>query len=200
GVLFAVAEGLRQTGGTNFLGQRVLGRPRSVADAQLRIMLPTVFLSAFLNNTPVVAVLLPVLNDWAKKAQLSVSKLMLPLSYAAILGGMYTLIGTSTTLVLNNKLQNDLARAGLSGRGLTMFEISWVGLPAAVIGMLYILGVSRWLLPERKPAIAQFDDPREYTVEMMIDPGSPLVGQTIEAAGLRHLPGMFLAEIDRQGE
>jgi len=99
GVLFAVAEGLRQTGGINFLGQRVLGRPRNVADAQTRIMLPTLFLSAFLNNTPVVAVLMPVLNDWAKKAQMSVSKLMLPLSYAAILGGMCTLIGTSTTLV-----------------------------------------------------------------------------------------------------
>ena len=115
GVLFAVAEGLRQTGGTNFLGQRILGRPRSVADAQVRIMLPTIFLSAFLNNTPVVAVLLPVLNDWAKKAQLSVSKLMLPLSYAAILGGMCTLIGTSTTLVLNKKLQDDLARAEEAG-------------------------------------------------------------------------------------
>lgn len=198
-VLFAVAEGLRQTGGIGFLSQRVLGRPKSVHDAQLRIMVPTVFLSAFLNNTPVVAVLLPVLNDWAKKAQLSVSKLMLPLSYAAILGGMCTLIGTSTTLVLNDKLKEELANAGLEG-GLAMFEIGLVGVPAALVGMIYIVAVSRWLLPERKPAIAQFDDPREYTVEMLIEPGSPLIGQTIEGAGLRHLPGMFLAEIDREGE
>ena len=199
-VLFAVAEGLRQTGGINFLGQQVLGRPKSVADAQTRIMIPTVVLSAFLNNTPVVAVLLPVLHDWAKKVQMSVSKLMLPLSYAAILGGMCTLIGTSTTLVLNDKLQADLAKLGIESEGLSMFTIAWVGVPAAVIGMLYLVAVSRWLLPERKPAIDQFDDPREYTVEMLIEEGSPLIGQTIEAAGLRHLPGMFLAEIDREGE
>src|SRR5690606_32764151 len=96
--------------------------------------------------------------------------------------------------------QDDLARAGLPSDGLSMFEIAWIGIPAVVVGVLYILGASRWLLPERRPAIAQFDDPREYTVEMLIEPGSPLIGQTIEAAGLRHLPGMFLAEIDREGE
>jgi di/tricarboxylate transporter len=199
-VLFGVAEGLRQTGGIGFLSQKLLGRPRTVGVAQLRIMLPTIFLSAFLNNTPVVAVLMPVLNDWAKKAQLSVSKLMLPLSYAAILGGLCTLIGTSTTLVLNDKLKEDLARSGLPAEGLRMFEIGWIGIPAAIMGSAYIVIVSRWLLPDRKPAIAQFDDPREYTVEMVIESWCPLIGQTIESAGLRRLPGMFLAEIDRQGE
>lgn len=193
-VLFAVAEGLRQTGGMSFVGQRLLGQPRSVRDAQARIMVPTALLSAFLNNTPVVAVLMPILNDWAKKARMSVSKLLLPLSYAAILGGLCTRIGTSTTLVLDEKLRTDVP-----GAGLTMFEIAWVGVPVTVLGIVYLMAVHRWLLPERKPAISTFDDPREYTVEMLVEQGSPLVGQTIESAGLRHLPGMFLMEVERDG-
>ncbi len=193
-VLFAVAEGMRQTGGISFLGQRLLGQPKSVTDAQARIMIPTALLSAFLNNTPVVAVLMPVLNDWAKKTRMSVSKLLLPMSYAAILGGLCTRIGTSTTLVLDDKLREKVA-----GGGLSMFEIAWVGLPVSLVGIVYLLISHRWLLPERKPVISTFDDPREYTIEMFVEPGSPLIGQTIEAAGLRHLPGMFLMEIDRDG-
>ncbi len=194
GVLFAVAEGLRQTGGISFLGQRLLGQPKSVTDAQARVMLPTAVLSAFLNNTPVVAVLLPVLNDWVKKSRMSISKLLIPLSYAAILGGLCTRIGTSTTLVLDGKLRVDIP-----GAGLTMFEIAWIGVPVSIVGIIYVLIVQRWLLPERKPAISQFDDPREYTIEMLVEQGSPLIGQTIGAAGLRHLPGMYLMEIDRDG-
>ncbi|MCA9025140.1 MAG: SLC13 family permease [Planctomycetaceae bacterium] len=193
-VLFAVAEGLRQTGGISFLGQRLLGQPKSVTDAQARVMFPTIVLSSFLNNTPVVAVLMPVLNDWCKKSQMSISKLLIPLSYAAILGGLCTRIGTSTTLVLDGIL-----REKKPGFGLTMFEIAWVGIPVSLIGIIYVLTVQRWLLPERKPAISTFDDPREYTVEMLVELGSPLIGQTIGAAGLRNLPGMYLMEIDRDG-
>ena len=80
-----------------------------------------------------------------------------------------------------------------------MFDITWVGVPAAIVGCAYIVLTSRWLLPDRRPAISPQDDPREYTVEMLVEPDSPLVGKTIEAAGLRHLPGVFLAEIDRDG-
>ena len=80
-----------------------------------------------------------------------------------------------------------------------MFDITWVGLPAAIFGGLYIVVFSRWLLPDRKPAVSLGTDPREYTVEMQVDTDSPLIGKTIEAAGLRHLPGVFLAEIDRGG-
>ena len=99
-VLFVVAEGLRQTGAMAFVGQ-LLGQPGSLRVAQARIMLPSALMSAFLNNTPVVAIMMPVISDWAKKYRLSVSHLLLPLSYAAILGGMCTLVGTSTTLVVN---------------------------------------------------------------------------------------------------
>lgn len=193
-VLFVVAEGLRQTGGLSFVGQRILGPPRSLLNAQARVILPVALMSAFMNNTPVVAMTMPVIADWAKKYRLSVSRLLLPLSYAAILGGLCTLVGTSTTLVVNGLL---IAEAENDGLG--MFEMAWIGVPVLLVGVIYMLLCGRWLLPERKPAMAQLADPREYTVEMLVEPKSPLVGQTIESAGLRHLPGMYLMEIDRAG-
>jgi di/tricarboxylate transporter len=80
-----------------------------------------------------------------------------------------------------------------------MFDVTWVGLPCALAGVAYLLLFSRRLLPDRRPAISLTDDPRQYTVEMLVQPGGPLVGQSVEKAGLRHLPGLYLAEIDRQG-
>lgn len=195
GVLFIVAAGLCRTGGVDWLGQRLLGRPGTLVGAQLRIMGPVAGLSAFLNNTPVVAMLIPAVNDWTRKLGLSVSKLMLPLSYAAIFGGMCTLVGTSTNLVVNGLV---IADTDLPGLG--MFEITWVGLPCAAVGMGYLLLVGRWLLPERRPVMSKLRDPREYTIEMLVEPDSPLEGRSIEQAGLRHLPGMYLMEIHRQDE
>ncbi len=219
-VLFVVAEGMRQTGGLSGIGQALLGKPKSLRSAQARIMIPSAVMSAFLNNTPVVAMGLPIVNDWAKKFRLSVSHLLLPLSYATILGGLMTLVGTSTTLVVNGLLIDAQSRAAEEAEtktadetarpllfldraedrpGLGMFEIAVVGAAAAVLGVGYLLIFARWLLPERKPVMQQLENPREYTVEMIVEPGSPLVEKTIEAAGLRHLPGVFLAEIDRGG-
>ncbi|MCA9069209.1 MAG: SLC13 family permease, partial [Planctomycetaceae bacterium] len=216
-VLFVVAEGMRQTGGLTGIGNALLGKPKSLRGAQARITIPSAIMSAFLNNTPVVAMGLPIINDWAKKFRLSVSHLLLPLSYATILGGLMTLIGTSTTLVVNGLLIDAQRQAAEEAKqpngqprlhfgeahaeatGLEMFEIAVVGGPVALVGMGYILLCSRWLLPERKPVMQQLENPREYTVEMIVDPGSPPAGKTIEAAGLRHLPGVFLAEIDREG-
>ena len=192
-VLFVVAEGLRQTGGISFVGQRLLGQPKSLAQAQTRVMIPTALGSAFLNNTPVVAMMMPIISDWARKFRYSVSHLLLPLSYAAILGGLCTLIGTSTTIVVNGLLIEE------RGHGLAMFEIAAVGVPAMILGLVYVVVCAKWLIPERKPAMSQLDDPREYTLEMIVKSDSPLVGKTIEQAGLRHLPGMYLMEIDRRG-
>jgi di/tricarboxylate transporter len=194
-VLYVVAAGLRDTGAINTLIGLLFGRPRSVHSAQLRMMLPVTFMSAFLNNTPIVATFLPAVSDWAKRQRISISKLMIPLSYAAIFGGSCTLIGTSTNLVVDGLLKSQAHAAGFG-----FFELAWIGIPCAVAGILYVLIASHWLLPERRPVMAQLDNPREYTVEMLVESGSPLVGQTILAAGLRQLPGLFLVEIERDGE
>ncbi|MBK1734184.1 SLC13 family permease [Halorhodospira abdelmalekii] len=192
--LYVVVAGIRETGGVQWVSQRLLGRPRSLFDAQRRLMLPVAGFSAFLNNTPVVAMLIPAVSDWARKHQLAESKLLLPLSYAAMLGGTCTLIGTSTNLVVNGAMVERL------GEGLMLFELAWVGVPVLLVGLGFIFVTSRWLLPDRRPAVETIDDPREYTVEMLVEHDGPLVGRTIEAAGLRHLPGCYLMEIERAGD
>lgn len=194
GVLFVVVTGLIQTGAMSLVTGPLLGRPKNAFSAQLRILLPVTTMSAFLNNTPLVAMFMPVCDDLCKKANISPSKLFMPMAYAATLGGVCTMIGTSTNLVVNAALIK-------SGRpAFQMWDISWVGIPCALAGVAYFLLLGRWLLPDRKPAISLHDDPRQYTVEMTVDPAGPLVNQTIEGAGLRHLPGLFLAEIDRGGD
>lgn len=193
-VLFVVSAGLKETGAINWITDTLLGRPSSTGNAQLRIMAPVAAMSAFLNNTPVVAMLIPAINDWARKYQLSVSKLLMPLSYAAIVGGTCTLIGTSTNLIVNGLV---IKESG--GEGLSMFELAWVGIPCVILVFFYVLIVSKWLLPERKSAVTQFSDVRQYTVEMLVEPGSSIDGKSIEDAGLRQLSGLYLTEIERRG-
>src|SRR5690606_14857572 len=191
GVLYVVVAGLTDTGAVHSI-VRLLGRPRSVPAAQLRLMLPVTAMSGFLNNTPLVAMLVPVVEDWARSSRISVSKLMLPLSYAAILGGMFTVIGTSTNLVVHGLVlqSTDLGAMGF-------FSIGALGVPCAIAGIAYIVAFQRWLLPERKPPFRDNGDAREYSIEMLLEPSSPLIGRSVEEAGLRHLPGAFLAEIQR---
>jgi di/tricarboxylate transporter len=194
-VLYIVVAGLTETGAVGWIVQSLLGRPRSMRQAQFRLMLPVTVLSAFLNNTPVVAVFIPAVKDWAKTHRLSLSKLMIPLSYASIAGGTCTLIGTSTNLVVNGLLQEQNSAYGLS-----MFELLWVGVPISLIVLLFLLLFSRWLLPERLPPLDAQDDVRQYTVEMKVDHNSSLAGKSIEQAGLRQLPGLFLIEIERDDQ
>lgn len=195
GVLYVVVTGLRETGGIGWIVHSVLGRPRSLQHAQIRLMAPVAAISALLNNTPVVAMFIPAINDWARRNRLSVSKLMIPLSYASIAGGTCTLIGSSTNLVVNGLLIKETGADGLA-----MLELAWVGVPVMLVVFIFILVGSKWLLPERVPAISIYDDAREYTVEMLVENGSKLSGKSIEEAGLRQLPGMYLIEIDRQGQ
>jgi di/tricarboxylate transporter len=200
GVLFVVAAGIRETGGMSWIASRVLGRPRSVSGAQVRMALPVALMSSVMNNTPLVAMMLPVISDWGKRLRISPSRLMMPLSFAAILGGLCTLIGTSTNVVVNGLLIAHQQSTDQPAVGMGMFDITYVGLPCAVAGIAYIALVSRWLLKDRTPAVSVEGDPREYTLEMLVEAGGPIANRTIEEAGLRQLPGAYLMEIEREGE
>ena len=191
--LFVVAAAVERTGALAGLVDRALGRPTSLAAAQLRTMVAPGVLSAFVNNTPVVALMVPVIRDWAKKNRLSVSKLLMPMNAAVVLGGLCSLIGTSTNVVVSGLV------AGKRGQPLGMFDITWLGVPLFAAGLVYLITASKFLLKDRRPPMSTSDDPRRYTLEMVVEPGSPLAGRTIEAAGLRHLHGLFLMEIDRNG-
>ncbi|MDB9524611.1 SLC13 family permease [Oscillatoria sp. CS-180] len=192
GVLYIVVTGLQQTGALEWISQKLLGLPKSRSATFARLTVPVMVLSAFLNNTPVVAMFIPVVSDWCRKLRISPSKLMIPLSYASIFGGLCTLIGTSTNLVVSGLLVNATDHPALG-----LFDITPVGLPCAIAGLIFLFGAQRWLLPNRKPVMSEQDDMRQYTVEMVVAPRSPLAGKTVEQAGLRHLPGLYLAEIAR---
>lgn len=190
--LYVVAAGLKETGAIQYIVEIIIGRTKSVRLAQIRIMGPVMVVSAFLNNTPVVASFIPALEDWARKHQMAASKLLIPLSYAAILGGTCTLIGTSTNLIVNGLLIEEATTQTIG-----LFEPALIGIPCAIVGFLYLSVFGDKLLPERGSGFDTFKDPREYTIEMIVEENSPLPGQTIEEAGLRNLPELFLAEIYR---
>jgi di/tricarboxylate transporter len=191
--LFVVAAAVERTGALAAIVDRVLGRPRSLAAAQLRTMVGPGLLSAFMNNTPVVALMVPAIRDWAKKHRLAVSKLLMPMNDAVVLGGLCTLIGTSTNVVVSGLVEEK------RGAPLGMFDITPLGVALLGAGFVYLLAASRWLLKDRRPPMSQSDDPRQYSLEMVVEAGSPLVGRSIEEAGLRHLDNLFLMEIDRGG-
>jgi len=193
-VLYVVVAGVSETGGTAWVSQALLGRPRSIAHAQARLMVPVAALSAFLNNTPVVAMFIPAVQDWAKRHRIAVSQLMIPLSYAAIAGGTCTLIGTSTNLVVNGLLLKETDAPGLG-----FFDIAWVGIPTLILTIAFTVLFGRRLLPERQSVLSRLADAREYTVEMLVESRSPLDGMSIEEAGLRQLPGLYLVEVERGG-
>ncbi|MCW8194187.1 SLC13 family permease [Proteobacteria bacterium 005FR1] len=191
--LYVVAAGLKETGAVQWIARLLLGHPASERGAQLRMLAPTGVLSALMNNTAVVAMFIPAVQDWSRRLGIPVSKLLLPLSYAAILGGTCTLIGTSTNLVINGLLQTRLDIQ------LGLFELAWVGVPVLLAGGAFLVLFASALLPDRGGMKEQLEMVREYGVEMRVAVGGPLVGKTIAEAGLRALTYGYLTEIDRGG-
>ncbi|MCG8518000.1 MAG: SLC13 family permease [Pseudomonadales bacterium] len=191
--MFVVAAGIHHSGGVDLVVQHLLRSPRSVRSAQARIAVPVSLLSGFLNNTPVVATMIPAVHAWSRKIGISPSKLMMPLSYSAILGGTLTLIGTSTNLVVNGQYQQLTGEAGFS-----VFSITAVGLPVAVIGLAAMLLVLPRMLPDRKDQ-QKFGSMREFTLEVAVAFDGPLVGKSVGEAGLRELERLYLVEIERDG-
>ena len=147
-MLYIVAKGVSQTGAAAWVAGSFLGRPRSIGLAQLRLMLPVAGLSSLVNNTPVVAMMIPAVIDWAKRNQFSVSQLLIPLSYAAIIGGSCTLIGTSTNLVVDGMLKGySQIDNNLSDYELGVFDLAWIGIPCAFVTFIFVFFFSRFLLP-----------------------------------------------------
>ncbi len=207
GALFAASAGLRATGALDWIGNQLLGSATTERSALVRLAATVVPASAFVLNTPLVAMMAPVVVDWCRRRGISPSRLLIPLSYLTIVGGVCTLIGTSTTLVINGKLvamQQDGAHPPAIAERigeLTFFEISAAGVPLALIGIAYMILVAPRRLPDRTELIEQFGEHRrEYLVEMQVESRCPLIGKTVQNAGLRNLPGLFLIEIGRAEE
>lgn len=191
--MFIVAAGMYSSGAVDLLVNHILGRPDNARSALSRMAGPVVLLSSFLNNTPVVATMIPAIHTWSRKIGIPPSKLMIPLSYCAILGGTITLIGTSTNLIVNSLYQTLTGETGFS-----LFSITAVGLPVATIGLLFMwLFFPKWL-PNREQSKA-FANLREFTLEVSVAHNGSLVGKTVEEAGLRHLQRLYLVEIERNG-
>ena len=142
-LLFLVSEGVRRSNALGHLVERLLPKKKSmtIRRGYVRILPTIASVSAFLNNTPVVVVFIPIIKQWASRTGLPLRKFLIPLSYASILGGMCTLIGTSTNLVVHGMM----LEAGLEG--FTMFELGKVGAFIAVAGMFYMIFFAAKCLP-----------------------------------------------------
>lgn len=169
-----------------------LNKGKSLKGSLFRIFLPLPLISAFLNNTPIVVTLTPLLKKWCEKRNIAPSKVLIPLSYVTILGGTITLMGTSTNLVVHGMLLD----YGLPG--FSLFQLAIVGIPITVIGLIYLFTVGNMLLPENKGFSKQVaEDSRKYIAEMIVDETFPHANQTVEEARLRDLKGLYLIEIIR---
>lgn len=193
-VLFVIVGGLNDTGAVAWLARFFLGRSQNYTLTLLKLIVPAAAISAFINNTPVVAIFTNAVQEWCRRSDVKASRLLLPLSYASILGGTCTLIGTSTNLVVDGLMR----KSGLSG--FSLFELSAIGIPITIVGLLYLIIAGRYVLTEKAGAIEQFSECREYLLEMLVIENCELAGLSIQDAGLRHLPGLYLVEIDREGE
>ncbi len=155
-------------------------------------------ITAFINNTAVVALLLPVVEDWAKKTGTSVSKLLIPLSYVTVLGGMITLIGTSTNITASGVVKK-LNIEGL--KEFSLFQFTLLGLITFAIGLLYLAFISPKILPNRKKSnsdlVSQDYNLKDYVTEVIIKPRSSLIGQTVNTSEIQRKLGLSILELIR---
>ncbi|GJQ47915.1 Putative Sulfur Deprivation Response Regulator-like protein [Candidatus Kuenenia stuttgartiensis] len=194
-LLFVIAGALSNTGMLKQISPIILGKENTrISHTLLRLLFPVSIISAFINNTPVVAMFIPTIRAWTEKHHYAPSKYLIPLSYGAILGGMCTLIGTSTNLIIHGLMID----YGMEGLG--FFEISKIGIPVTILGILFMSFLGHRLLPNRKePLIELGEHTREFVIELKVTQEYENIGKTIENAGLRRLKGLFLFQIERNG-
>lgn len=192
--LFVVATGVQQTGALGFIDMVIFREKDPIRKVGAKMMGATAVLSAFLNNTPIVAMLIPHVQAWADKKGISSSKLLIPLSYLTIVGGMCTLIGTSTNIIVSGMM----VEAGMEPMGL--FELSVIGIPLVLLVFLWFVFFGYKLMPDRKKNGGnghKIQPSATYQFDYKIPENSPLGGKTIEEAGLRALESVFLIHIQR---
>jgi di/tricarboxylate transporter len=191
-MLILITTGLRKNFQIELLFDLIFKRARTYRRFLFRMMTQVAFLSSVINNTPVVALMTPYVVDWGQKNNISPSKLLIPLSYAAIMGGMITLIGTSTTLVLNGFIQES------GQQSMDIYDLLTVGIAVSVSGILFMVAFGYRLLPDHKDLLKSYsENRREFVAETRILPDSKLVGKSVRDAGLRNLKGVYLVEIQR---
>ncbi|CAI5969434.1 unnamed protein product [Closterium sp. NIES-65] len=207
-VLFIVAKGIETSGGLEYVSKflfstksgkksksfLVRGSENSIVWVLLKFTVPVALFSAFLANIPLVAMMIPPIVEFSKKVNISPSKMLIPLSYAALLGGTLTLIGASTNLMVTS-----MAAKKLPELTMNIFEIGIVGVPTTVAGILYLLAFSGKLLPDRLAMQATNINAREYTVVLVVKPSSSLCRKSVEQTGVQNQPGLQLLHVDRDG-
>jgi len=188
GVLGVVMAGLRYTGVLQWMMKHVFGLPKRYPTALLRMMVPVSMLSAFISNTMLTMLFGNVLKRWSRKLSIAPSKLYLPMVYAVQMGGVCTLIGTSTNIVVADFYEN------VTGKTMNMFSIFVPGAICLIVGILCIIALRRWL-PERKTPEEAFEAAFEYTVELRVPADNPNICKTLGEAGLFHVKGGNLIDI-----
>ena len=188
GVLAVVMAGLRYTGVLQWMLKHIFGLPDRYTTALLRMMVPVSMLSAFVSNTMLTILFGNVVKRWARKLNTVPSKLYLPMVYAVQMGGVCTLIGTSTNIVVADLYEN------ATGKTMNMFSILVPGALCLVVGIVFIVAVRRWL-PERKSPEEAFEAAFDYTVELLVPSDNPNICKTLGEAGLFHVKGGNLIAI-----
>jgi di/tricarboxylate transporter len=194
-LLFIIAGAVQKSGiiERSFINR--LKKEKTIPGTMVKIFLPISGFSAFLNNTPIVVALTPVLRKWCEENNISPSKFLIPLSYMTILGGTITLMGTSTNLVVQGLMLEE------SMEGFSVFELGIVGVPITIVGLAYLVTIGYRLLPNNKGMKETVQKhSREYLSELTVGSDFPYLNQTVQAAGLRQLKGLYLIEIIRGNE
>jgi di/tricarboxylate transporter len=196
-LMLVFSDVLRKTNIIENTFDRLFRKTRTYKGFISRMVITVSAFSMFLNNTPLVAVMMPYIHSWSKRNCFAPSKFLIPLSYAAILGGSATLIGTSTNLIVNSMIRNQTIISGL--RDLNMFEFAWVGIPMMIIGWFYLTMFGNFLLPSRPGARDDFQtNAREYVVEAKVRSRSHLIGMTVGETGLQDIRGLELVAVIRK--
>ncbi len=194
-LLIVITAAIRKNYRVELIFDLVFKKAKTYRNFLIRMMAQVAILSALINNTAVVALMTPYVYNYGRKNKIAPSKLLIPLSYATIMGGMLTLIGTSTTLVLNGFI----TEAGL--KELKFNDLIIIGSVVTITGILFIVFFGYKLLPNHTDTLQNFSkNKRKYLIETWLQDQSPLISKTVMDAGLRNLQGVYLVEIQRQGK